>query len=78
MQWDASKFAGFMSENATGKPWLPIHRNYRELNVHVQRNNPRSKLNFFKRLVQLRNEDAFAHGSFNSTVFNDNVFAYIR
>ncbi|XP_031626903.1 maltase 2-like [Contarinia nasturtii] len=78
LQWDATKFAGFMPQNATAKPWLPIHVNYKELNVAAQKKNPRSTLNFYKRLVELRKEDAFAAGSFNSTVLNENVFAYVR
>ncbi|XP_031625092.1 maltase 1-like [Contarinia nasturtii] len=78
MQWDSTKFAGFMPENATAMPWLPIHRDYKDLNVAQQRNNPRSTLNFYKRLVQLRKENAFTYGSFRSTVLNENVFAYVR
>ncbi|XP_031638870.1 maltase 1-like [Contarinia nasturtii] len=78
-QWDGTKkFAGFMPENATSKPWLPINQNYKELNVEIQRKIPRSTLNFYKQLIQIRKRDTFAYGSYTSQVFNENVFAYVR
>lgn len=77
-QWDATKFAGFMPENASKKPWLPIHPNAKELNVAAQKDQPRSTLNFYKQLLQLRKDDTFAYGSYVSNVLNDNVFAYVR
>lgn len=78
MQWNASKFAGFMPENATGKPWLPINENYKDVNVATQRQLERSTLNFYKQLVQIHKRDTFAYGSFTSHAFNENVFAYVR
>ncbi|XP_031625094.1 maltase 2-like [Contarinia nasturtii] len=79
MQWDGTKkFAGFMPENSTAKPWLPINQNYKDVNVASERKNPHSTLNFYKQLLQLRKRDTFAHGSFTSTVPNENVFAYVR
>ncbi|XP_031625091.1 maltase 2-like [Contarinia nasturtii] len=79
MQWDGTKkFAGFMPENATARPWLPINKNYKDVNVASERKNPHSTLNFYKQLVQLRKHDTFAYGSFTSTVINENVFAYVR
>lgn len=60
------------------KPWLPVHPNYREVNVALQKKFKRSTLKFYKELLQLRKEDTFAYGSFNSSVINDNVFAYVR
>lgn len=67
-----------MPANSTVKPWLPVHPNYKDVNVELQQLTPRSTLNFYKRLVQLRKEDTFASGLYESTVLNDNVFAYVR
>lgn len=77
-QWNKEEFAGFMPENSTKKPWLPIHPNYHEVNVELQQNTPRSTLNFYKQLLQLRKQDTFAYGSYKSSVLNENVFAYVR
>ncbi|XP_031625656.1 maltase A1-like [Contarinia nasturtii] len=79
MQWDGSKrFAGFMPTNGSSKPWLPVNKNYKKLNVVRQRKLVRSTLNFYKKLVQLRKRPAFASGTFTSIVINDSVFAYVR
>lgn len=78
-QWDATKFAGFMSDESTAEPWLPIHPNYKDVNVALQKSTNRTTFNFYKQLVKLRKEKTFAIGSFDSAVFNnDNVFAYVR
>lgn len=77
-QWKCGKFAGFMPANATAKPWLPIHTNYVDVNVEVQKNATRSTLKFYKQLVQLRKNSAFKYGSYESKVLNGRVFGYIR
>jgi oligo-1,6-glucosidase len=53
MQWDASKNAGF-SEKV---PWLPVHENYKKVNVAHQEKEPGSVLNHFKKMVLLRKEN---------------------
>lgn len=79
MQWDSSEFAGFIdNKTSKSKPWLPVHPNYHDVNVENQKKFERSTLKFYKELVELRQHPTFAHGSFNSTVINDNVFAYVR
>jgi alpha-glucosidase len=50
MQWDGRAHAGF----TTGRPWLPVHPDYRACNVEVERNDPDSVLNFYQRLLALR------------------------
>lgn len=52
MQWDASENAGF----TTGTPWKRLNENYTELNVEAQDKDPKSALNHFRKMVQLRNE----------------------
>jgi len=53
MQWDGSENAGF----GKGKPWLKVHPNYLRRNVEMQKNDPESLLNFFKRLLRIRKEN---------------------
>jgi alpha-glucosidase len=50
MQWDASPNAGFSS----AQPWLPVHPDYLQRNVEVQRQDPASLFNFTKKLLALR------------------------
>ncbi len=62
MQWDTSPNAGFCPEEA--RPWLPVHRSYRQVNVAAQRKDPDSLLNTYRRLLRLRRENpALRYGS---------------
>ncbi|WKZ34945.1 MAG: alpha-glucosidase [Anaerolineales bacterium] len=53
MQWDGKKNAGFSSATGT---WLPIHENYKEINVEMQSGDERSLMNTIRGLVKLRGE----------------------
>lgn len=75
-QWDDSKWAGFSAGDK--RPWLPVHSNYKEINLALQKNAARSTFKLYKQLMELRKEDTFRHGAFESTVLNDKVFAYVR
>lgn len=56
MQWDRSPNAGF-STNSKVKPWMRVMDSYLEgINVADQENDPESVLNFYRRLLKLRNE----------------------
>ncbi|BGP06720.1 hypothetical protein JCM10049v2_002544 [Rhodotorula toruloides] len=56
MQWDRSPNAGF-SKNSKVKPWMRVMDSYLEgINVADQENDPESVLNFYRRLLKLRNE----------------------
>lgn len=50
MQWAGSEGGGF----STGKPWLPLHADYRLRNVENQKTSPASLLNSYKALIRLR------------------------
>ncbi len=50
MQWNAEANAGF----TTGAPWLTVNSNYTEINAEAQQDDPRSVLNFYRRLIALR------------------------
>ena len=54
MQWDAGPNAGFTAADV--EPWLPVGPDYRQVNVEVERGNPTSMLNLYRRLIQLRKE----------------------
>jgi len=52
MQWTSENHAGFSKHT----PWLPVNQNYSELNVEVESGTPDSILNFYKKLICLRND----------------------
>ena len=61
MQWNTQENAGF----STGKPWIEVNPNYKEINVETEEKNENSVLNFFKKMIALRHEHpAFVYGSF--------------
>ena len=53
LQWSADLFAGFSSG---GTPWLPVHPDYPTRNVEQQSQDPQSLLNFYKKLIHLREQ----------------------
>jgi alpha-glucosidase len=66
MQWNASPNAGFAAPDVK-ELWLPLSPNYREVNVANQMNDPRSFLNFFRRLLTYRKDSAaLKWGSYRS------------
>jgi glycosidase len=52
MQWTDGTNAGF----TTGTPWQTINGNYAQYNVAVEEQDPGSLLNWYKQLIQLRNQ----------------------
>ena len=52
MQWDASPNAGFCPPNV--QPWLPVASDYQQVNVAVERNDPRSLLSLTHALLKMR------------------------
>lgn len=60
MQWDSSQFAGFSHV----EPWLPVHKNRHEINVHSQINDGKSMLSMHRTLLKLRQAmPILLHGS---------------
>jgi len=76
MQWDSSRNAGF----GDGKPWLPVHPDYQTHNVAVQKKNPDSVLNYYKRVIALRRKNpALRVGAYVPLNEGDvNVLSYMR
>lgn len=75
MQWTAEVNAGF----TTGRPWLPLARDYRRNNVAAQENDPYSMLALYKRLIRLRQQElSLTAGEHIHVHATDQVMAYIR
>jgi alpha-glucosidase len=75
MQWSAQARAGFTS----GEPWLPIAEDYREVNVESERDQPRSMLTLYRRLIALRRgEPALEVGRIEPVHAEGDVLAYVR
>lgn len=75
MQWSAQANAGF-SEAA---PWLPVAEDFARVNVEAQRNDPRSMLTLYQRLIALRRgEPALEVGRFEARDCEGDVLPYFR
>src|SRR5437764_4912538 len=75
MQWEAGPAAGFTS----GEPWLPLGRDYREVNVARERADPGSLLTLYRRLIALRRaEPALAVGAYIPQPAGGDLIAYLR
>ncbi|MEM9326316.1 MAG: alpha-glucosidase [Bacteroidota bacterium] len=76
MQWSNESFAGF----STSKPWLKVNENYADINVQSQDLNPRSILNFYRKMVTIRQTyPALVYGDFQVIALeHPHIFAYFR
>ncbi|XP_058816116.1 maltase 1-like [Topomyia yanbarensis] len=74
-QWDDSKNGGF---SPASKTWLPVHPNYREINLHNQMTSDDSTFKFYLNFLHLRKDKIFKKGKLISKAFNENVFVYVR
>ncbi|HEX3096628.1 MAG TPA: alpha-amylase family glycosyl hydrolase [Usitatibacter sp.] len=75
MQWSSAANAGF-----TGvAPWLPVADDFGRVNVEAQRDDPRSVLTLYSRLIALRRgEPALEVGRFEAARVASDVLAYVR
>ena len=76
MQWSGEENAGF----TTGKPWLPVNENYKEVNAEAALADPNSTFYYYQKLIALRKEyDIFREGWFElMDPDSREVFAYTR
>ncbi|MDQ0720295.1 alpha-glucosidase [Paenibacillus sp. W4I10] len=76
MQWSSAKEGGF----TTGTPWLQVNDNYANINVEKQLQEPRSILQFYKQMIQLRKEhDTLTYGIYELFLpDHPSVYAYTR
>lgn len=76
-QWDDSEFAGF--SNTTGTTWLPVHENYKQINLKAQKAAEKSTFKLYQKLIELRKEKKVLQiGGYQSKDISENVFAFIR
>ena len=75
MQWSDEKNAGF----TTGKPWLKVNGDYKEVNVKREQADPDGVLNFWKQMIALRKTDeVLIDGDFVPVMVSNNIFAFER
>ncbi|XP_011502955.1 PREDICTED: maltase 2-like [Ceratosolen solmsi marchali] len=76
-QWDDSKNAGFSTNDTT---WLPIHENYKTINLAKQIKDVESHYNLYRRLIMLRsNSNVLKNGTLKIEILNnDEVLSVIR
>ncbi len=79
MQWDNSTNAGF----TTGKPWLTVNPNYREINTEKALNDKNSIFYTYQKLIDLRKNseysDTIIYGNYELLLEDDkNLFVYRR
>lgn len=79
MLWNGKRNAGFCAESV--RPWLPVAENFKEINVEKQMTEPHSLLNFYKKVIRLRNEIPALHQGSLEIAHNlctKNILAYYR
>ncbi len=79
MLWNGKPNAGFCPDSV--KPWLPVASNYKGINAEKQLAEPKSQINFFKRIIHLRNETpALYQGSLEiaKDLCSRKILAYYR
>ncbi len=76
MQWDQGPCGGFTS----GKPWIRVNPNFREINVSQAMDDPDSILHFYRTLIRMRKTHAvLVFGDFPLHAGDhEQLFAYTR
>jgi alpha-glucosidase len=75
MQWDDTIHGGFSSAT----PWLRVERNYRSVNVKLQRPDPNSMLTLYTKLIRLRQQEpSLSIGDYVPVHSDNQMIAYIR
>ena len=76
MQWNKSENAGF----TTGKPWIGVNPNYKEINAEDEMKDPNSVFNYYKKLIHLRkNHKIMAYGEYDEYYPEDeHLYVYTR
>jgi alpha-glucosidase len=75
MPWNSSHFGGF----SEAKPWLPLYSGYKTQNVDGQRNDSKSHLALYQRLLELRSTyPALQSGDYLPIAQNEGAFCFLR
>ncbi|WP_367565325.1 alpha-glucosidase [Lacrimispora sp.] len=78
-QWSSDKNAGFTE----GRPWLMVNPEYEKLNLELQKEDPDSVFQYYKKLIALRKsevyKDTFVYGALEPVYTElERVMAYYR
>ncbi len=76
MQWDGSENAGF----TTGKPWIKVNPNYKQINADAEETDPESVLNYYKQMIRIRKQNETAvYGKYElADIDNDDIWVFYR
>lgn len=74
-QWDDTVSAGFSTNLKT---WLPVHDNYKTLNLAAQKKVEISHFKVFKALSKLKKLPVLTKGYYKALLVNDNVLSVVR
>lgn len=74
-QWDDTLSAGFSKSNKT---WLPVHPNYKTLNLAAQKRSVASHYSVFKKLVALKRQPIMSNGSLEVILVTEKVLGVAR
>ena len=76
MQWNSELEAGFTK----GTPWIPVGKNYKDINAENAINDKDSVFYHYKKLISLRKEyDVIAYGNFEMILEEDkNILGFTR
>ncbi|GAA0078533.1 oligo-1,6-glucosidase [Clostridium sp. CTA-5] len=76
MQWDDTDNAGF----TTGKPWLKVNSNYKDINVKSQLKDRDSIFNYYRKLIQIRkNNKTVVYGNYELILEDsEEIYSYVR
>jgi glycosidase len=77
LQWNSTKNAGFSTADKT---WLPVHENFREINVEAESREDNSLMNTIRRLLAIRNQERTLQEGSLELLENlpENVLGYTR
>nr|XP_012222971.1 PREDICTED: maltase 1-like [Linepithema humile] len=74
-QWDNSTSAGFSANNKT---WLPVHSNYKSLNLAAQKTATVSHYKVFKSLSRLKRKPVIEQGSTETVLVTEKILGVVR
>ncbi|XP_012222970.1 alpha-glucosidase [Linepithema humile] len=74
-QWDNTVSGGF---STSSKTWLPVHSNYRTLNLAAQKTAAKSHYKVFKSLTKLKKKPIVARGSLQTTLVTEKILGVVR
>ena len=76
IQWSSESQAGF----TTGKPWLRLSHNWKQINVAAQEEDPNSILNYYRKAIAFRKENpTLVYGEVEPLLReHEQIFAFLR